>query len=134
MLDLSLLPNADSYYHSVFALKGRKRKNLVPCCFHHDKSPSLSLDLNTGRFNCFGCGVRGGDILDFHKLKHGLSTTEAAKDLGAWASTQSERPERPAKDHPEKHSHYMAATTLRAGPLPRQADQATPRTGSWPWH
>ncbi|MDO8415735.1 MAG: DUF3987 domain-containing protein [Agitococcus sp.] len=90
MLDLSLLPSADSYYNSAFTLKGRKHKHLVPCCFHQDKSPSLSLDLRTGRFNCFGCGASGGDILDFHKLKNGLSTTEAAKDLGAWVDTHSE--------------------------------------------
>lgn len=93
MLDLSLLPSPDTYYRGVFALKGNKTKHLVPCCFHHDKSPSLSLDLTTGRFNCFGCGARGGDVLDFHKLHNGLSTTEAAKDLGAWVSTQSESQE-----------------------------------------
>jgi phage/plasmid primase-like uncharacterized protein len=93
MFDRTLLPSPDSYYRSVLTLKRGSTKHLVPCCFHHDKTPSLSLDLTTGRFNCFGCGVRGGDILDFHKLKHGLSTTEAAKDLGAWVSTQNESPE-----------------------------------------
>jgi hypothetical protein len=30
------------------------------------------------------CGVRGGDILEFHRLRHGLSFKQAARDLGAW--------------------------------------------------
>ena len=93
MFDRDLLPNSQAYYGQFFALKGNKTKHLVPCCFHHDKTASLSLDLMTGRFNCFGCGVRGGDVLDFHQLKTGLSFVEAAKDVGAWVNTQHDTPD-----------------------------------------
>jgi hypothetical protein len=40
-------------------LRGR-RHGLVGCPFHHDDTPSLSVDLDREVFNCFGCGVRGG--------------------------------------------------------------------------
>ncbi len=40
-------------------LRGRRR-GLVRCRFHHDPSPSLSVDLDAGVFHCFGCGQQGG--------------------------------------------------------------------------
>src|SRR5215813_15272989 len=40
-------------------LRGRRR-GLVRCIFHEDRTPSLSLDLDAGIFHCFGCGVGGG--------------------------------------------------------------------------
>ena len=83
MFDRTLLPSR-VYYGQLFTLKGSKTQVLVPCCFHHDKSPSLSINLTKGTFNCLGCGAKGGDVLDFHKLKNGLDTIEAAKELGAW--------------------------------------------------
>ena len=57
MFNRDLLPNPQAYYSQYFAFKGNKTKPLVLCCFHHDKTASLSLDLSTGRFNCFGCGA-----------------------------------------------------------------------------
>ncbi len=93
MFDRTLLPNAQAYYGQYFALKGSKKQHLVLCCFNPEKTGSLSINLQDGSFNCFGCGVRGGDVLDFHKLKHGLSTKDAAKDLGAWVNTQHDTPE-----------------------------------------
>ena len=40
-------------------LRGRRR-GVVRCIFHSDRSPSLSVDLDAGVFHCFGCGVQGG--------------------------------------------------------------------------
>jgi hypothetical protein len=40
-------------------LHGRRR-GLVRCRFHSDKTPSLSVDLERGLFCCFGCGTQGG--------------------------------------------------------------------------
>jgi len=88
MFDRTLLPSPSVYYGQLFTLKGSKTQVLVPCCFHHDKSPSLSINLTKGTFNCLGCGAKGGDVLDFHKLKNGLDTIEAAKELGAWIDTK----------------------------------------------
>ena len=93
MFNRDLLPNPQVYYGQQFTLKGNKTKYLVPCCFHHDKTASLSLDMVSGRFNCFGCGASGGDIVDFHQLKTGLSFVEAAKDLGAWVDFSTDTPD-----------------------------------------
>jgi hypothetical protein len=38
----------------------RRSRGLVRCRFHHDPKASLSVDVEKGLFNCFGCGVRGG--------------------------------------------------------------------------
>ena len=45
MFDRDLLPNPQAYYGQYFAFKGNKAKHLVPCCFHHDKTASLSIDM-----------------------------------------------------------------------------------------
>jgi len=40
-------------------LRGRRR-GLVKCVFHADRTPSLSVDLDAMVFNCHGCGQSGG--------------------------------------------------------------------------
>src|SRR5262245_5570956 len=37
-----------------------RRRGLVRCPFHRDRTPSLSVDLDAAIFNCFGCGAHGG--------------------------------------------------------------------------
>ncbi len=44
----------------------------IRCPFHEDKTPSLSLNVDTGRFHCFGCNAKGGDILDFVVTKEAI--------------------------------------------------------------
>ena len=60
---------------------GRWRSGLCP--FHHDHNPSLRVNAETGAFRCMACGRKGGDVLDFHRARHGLSFVQAARDLGA---------------------------------------------------
>jgi len=38
----------------------RGGRGVVACCFHRDRTPSLSVDVERGLFNCFSCGARGG--------------------------------------------------------------------------
>jgi DNA primase len=33
------------------------------CCKHNESTPSLSVDLITGKYNCFSCGYEG----NFHE-------------------------------------------------------------------
>jgi len=47
-------------------LRGRQR-GVTRCPFHKDRTPSLSVDLARGLFNCFGCGAQGG-VRRFAKL------------------------------------------------------------------
>lgn len=38
----------------------------ICCPFHHEKAPSLKIDFESNRYNCFGCGEKGGgNIISF---------------------------------------------------------------------
>jgi hypothetical protein len=39
---------------------GSRTRGTVPCIFHSEKTASLSVDIQKGVFNCFGCGAQGG--------------------------------------------------------------------------
>ena len=80
ILDRSLLPSPQAYYGQYFTLKGSKP--FVCCPFHHEKTASFQIYLDTGRFYCFGCGEQG-DIVAYHMKKHGYTFVEAVKHLGA---------------------------------------------------
>lgn len=42
---------------------------LALCVFHNDKKPSLSVNIETGKYHCFGCGARG-NAFTFARLKN----------------------------------------------------------------
>jgi DNA primase len=48
----------------------------LSCPFHEDKTPSLSINAETGKFHCFGCHAKGGDIFDFVVSKEGINTSD----------------------------------------------------------
>lgn len=62
--------------------KGRQRK--AKCCFHEEKTASLSIDFETGLFNCFGCGEKGS-IFDFVMKAKGVDFKEALSYLAGRA-------------------------------------------------
>jgi len=83
----ALLPNPIHYYatqFSKFPTKVQSKWIQVNCCFHEDRNPSLSINIESGHFKCFSCDAKGCDILAFHQLRYGLDFITAAKDLGAW--------------------------------------------------
>src|SRR2546430_2119660 len=49
------------------------------CPFHDDKTPSLSINAETGKFHCFGCHTKGGDIFDFVVSKEGIAADDRTK-------------------------------------------------------
>jgi DNA primase len=52
------------------------------CPFHADKqSGSFHVNLNTGAYKCFSCGMDGGDVIDFLCKRHQLSFKEAISEL-----------------------------------------------------
>lgn len=80
-----LLPDPLRYFEAEgLHLMGRGRWRSALCPFHEDHNPSLRLNTETGAYRCMACGARGGDVLDFHRARNGLSFTQAARDLGAW--------------------------------------------------
>jgi DNA primase len=50
------------------------------CPFHEDSTPSLSIHAETGKFNCFGCHAKGGDIFDFVVSKEGIAGSDRTKN------------------------------------------------------
>src|SRR5215831_1724447 len=50
------------------------------CPFHEDKTPSLSISAETGKFHCFGCHAKGGDIFDFVVAKEEISAGDRTKN------------------------------------------------------
>jgi hypothetical protein len=52
--------------HGAALSRLRGSRGVIPCVFHEDGHPSLSLDLERALFNCFACGARGG-LLDLRR-------------------------------------------------------------------
>jgi hypothetical protein len=52
--------------------KGSDDQLKAACPFHKDNNPSLSVQISTGLFKCFGCEA-SGSIYHFYARKHGLS-------------------------------------------------------------
>lgn len=74
----------DFYRHE---LPGAKLKNHAYndgglCPFHSDnKASSFRVNLTTGAYNCFSCGIAGGDIIAFTMSLYGLKFVEALAKL-----------------------------------------------------
>ena len=49
------------------------------CPFHEDKTPSLSINAETGKYHCFGCHAKGGDIIDFVVSKEQIAAGDRTK-------------------------------------------------------
>jgi hypothetical protein len=83
--DRSLLPAPEAYYNKEFPkLKIKSEWVKVHCCFHDDSTPSLSINMVDGHYRCFACGIKGGDVLAFHRLRYGLNFVDAVNHFGAW--------------------------------------------------
>ncbi len=50
------------------------------CPFHHEKTPSFTVDREQGFYKCFGCG-KGGDVITFMMEAESLSFIDAVKLL-----------------------------------------------------
>lgn len=95
--DRTLLPDTLNYYESEgLKLVGRGPWRTAECKFHGG-SDSMRINLIRGHFCCMSCGEKGGDVLAYHMLAHGLEFVDAAKALGAWIDDgRPVRPQRPA--------------------------------------
>jgi len=60
--------------------KSGSGRYISKCCFHDETKPSLTFDTNKNLFRCYSC-QKYGDVINFYALKHGLSNTEAIKQL-----------------------------------------------------
>ncbi len=75
----------------------RSGGSLKACCpFHHEKTPSFTINTNRGLYHCFGCG-ESGDAIGFVMKMEGLSFPEATKKLASQVGVVLEE-----KDDPER--------------------------------
>ena len=61
------------------------------CPFHNDTKPSLTLNLSTGQFKCFGCDSKGS-IFDFYMKRHSVDYKTAFNTLAKEAGLTTEAP------------------------------------------
>lgn len=73
-------PDPVSFY-ALYGIHLKGKQTNVKCVFHSDKTPSLSINADTGAFYCFGCGASGGDVLDFYQRYHGVDFLTACHEL-----------------------------------------------------
>jgi hypothetical protein len=80
----SLLTPIEYYTGQFSKLKSNKKWSNVICPFHDDKTPSLSLNLETGGFFCHACQTKGGNLISFHMKRYSMNYKEAISVLRGW--------------------------------------------------
>jgi CHC2-type zinc finger protein len=81
-----LLPPALTFYEQELGKLSCPRRGWSTgrCPFHESRSgKSFSVHVD-GAFFCFGCGVKGGDVVAFVRLRDHCDFSTACKRLGAW--------------------------------------------------
>ena len=90
------------------------------CPFHHEKTPSFTVNREKGVFYCFGCST-GGDVLKFVELHEKLAFPEAVQSLAqrfGLTVPESDDPERDKEAVAEREAllkvHELADAYFRA--------------------
>ena len=74
----------DFYHHELPEAKFKRHdwNDGGLCPFHSDNKPgSFYVNIETGAYNCFSCGVSGSDIIDFTMNLHGIQFIESLEVL-----------------------------------------------------
>lgn len=110
-VDLDRIVDYRAEYTAVIKKHKISGDNLLGLCpFHEDSSPSFSVDLKTGKWNCFTEG-RGGNFTSFwaeYYLGDPDNTKEAYKQILEKYGVQQEKPQPPTK--PKSRSELESYT------------------------
>lgn len=81
-VDIDRVVDYKSEYSSQLKkVKSTGTDQIIACCpFHHDDTPSFTVNLKTGQYECKGCGEKGNYTTFYAKI-HGLSTKDAYKEI-----------------------------------------------------
>lgn len=102
------------------------------CPYHDDKQPSLSIDLETGVFHCFGCDKKGS-IFDFYMARNGVDFSAAKQALADRAGLTSEARKtiKTAYDYTDEAGNLLFQTVRYE---PKDFRQRRPDgKGGWIW-
>lgn len=86
------------YIGRTETLKRVNTKFKCLCPFHHEKTPSFTVDPATQRWRCFGACGTGGDLIDFAMRKHHWTLKEAIEILAKEAGVEMKTHEPRAND------------------------------------
>jgi DNA primase len=95
------------------ALKRNGRRWVGLCCFHSEKTPSLSVSPDLGIFKCFGCG-KAGDIFSFVQYRENISFREAFELLADRAGVSLDDLKTPTSATGEFSRNHLAAVNAWA--------------------
>ncbi|MEJ2367150.1 MAG: DNA primase [Acidobacteriota bacterium] len=82
--ELKALLDPVAIYGDYVRLQRRGRRAFGLCPFHREKTPSFSVDVESGLFYCFGCH-KGGDLIQFIQEIEACTFQEAAELLAGKA-------------------------------------------------
>ena len=89
-------------------LTKRGREYIGLCPFHHEKTPSFTINDDKGFYHCFGCGAHG-DIIRYLTDKEKMPFLEAVEYLSRLAGLEMPRFK---TDTPEKRQEYKSELEL----------------------
>lgn len=92
----------------------RAGREYKACCpFHHEKSPSFTINDDKQFYHCFGCGAHG-DVIKFTMEHDGLGFMEALELLCSEAGMQMPKPDPKAAQKAEKEKDLYACMDMAA--------------------
>lgn len=101
------------------SVSGYQFKGLCPFPAHNERTPSFTVNPETNKYICYGCGVNG-DAIDFLREIQGLTFVESveylAKRLGMTIEQVDGRPEKKATDAPIAEINSAARDFFAAQP------------------
>lgn len=119
-----------------------RSKIITICPFHHDTKPSLSIDLITGNFKCFGsCSEpKHGSIFDFYMKLHNCSFPDAFRALEATVSGGESIYMLPSKDpahvytYRDMNSNILYQVCKYSGNKKKFLQRRPDGNGGWIWN
>jgi DNA primase len=100
----------------------RAGREYKACCpFHHEKTPSFTINDEKGFYHCFGCGAHG-DAIRWMTDQRGLSFMDAVKELAATAGMDVPAPDPRAAKQQEEAKSLRDVTAAAADWFTAQLD------------
>jgi hypothetical protein len=105
--DPARLPHPQSFYEREIGKLTRPSRGWAQgrCPFHDSQSgKSFAVNLADGGFCCFGCQVKGGDVIDFLRMRYSLDFKTAAQEAGAWVEEMPSERSREIAEHRKREA------------------------------